>query len=71
MFYIDCYETQQGGKMEGTIDTTPEEILDVHRYGQKQGFIAGIAVCFGLRYLYNRRQKYQDALAEARQNRIR
>lgn len=57
--------------MEGTIEATPSEILDVHRYGQKQGFIAGVAVCFGLRYLYNRRQKYQDALREARRNEIR
>ncbi len=53
------------------IDTTPEEILEVHRYGQRQGFIAGVAVCLGIRYLYQRRAKYQDALAEARRNSIR
>lgn len=57
--------------MDTQFETTPQEILDVHRYGQKQGFIAGIAVCFGLRYLYNRRQKYQDALREARRDVIR
>jgi hypothetical protein len=70
MFYIDCYETNKGGNMD-IIESTPEEILDVYRYGQKQGFIAGVAVCLVARYFYKRRQKYQDAIDELRRDRIR
>lgn len=53
------------------IEQLPDEIVEIYRYGQKQGFIAGVAACFVIRYLFNRRQRYIDALAEARRDKIR
>lgn len=66
----DIMKSLEGVNMD-TLDVTAAEILDIHRYGQKQGFIAGVVVCLGVRYVLNRRQAYRNALADARRQTIR
>jgi hypothetical protein len=37
-----------------------DEVLDVHRHGQRTGFIAGVIFCIAAKYLYQRRQEVID-----------
>lgn len=71
MLHIDCYETDERGKRMDKVEITPGEALEIYQYGQKQGFIAGVVVCVAVRYLLNRRTRYQNALLEARRNQLR
>lgn len=52
--------------METTMDVTPREVLSLYQAGQRSGFIAGVAVCMGLKYLYHHRKKLQEYYEQAR-----
>ncbi len=52
--------------METTMDVTPREVLDIHQAGQRSGFIAGVAFCVGVKYIWDRRKRLNELYQEGR-----
>lgn len=50
-------ETDKGGTLDNQMNMTPDDLMDIHRDGQKSGFIAGVIFCVIARHLYIRNKE--------------